>query len=222
MKENFNTLRQRATQIKNEVEDGANTSARVGSFCEDVVDTMTGTITEYNVSVQHPTSGIDGSNKYSLESAIAQVPQELRNIGLKVSFINSDGKVETWEFQGGTFTDVGSWKQQVQRTEIMKLKQEDLLLEEANNTNAKFISDWGWQKGNRDYATGAFKEGPYFVSDIVDVEGESFDFQTDKNADFVCCYSTDNGMSFRNSQWLDNYHIAGYTHVFIILATTHR
>lgn len=66
-------------------------------------------ITEYNVSVQHPTSGIDGSNKYSLEGAIAQVPQELRNIGLKVSFINSDRKVETWEFQSGTFTDVGSW-----------------------------------------------------------------------------------------------------------------
>ena len=139
-------------------------------------------------------------------------------MGLKVSFINSEGKVETWEFQGGTFTDIGSWKLQVQRTEIMKLKQEDLLLEEANNTNAKFISDWGWQKGNRDYTTGAFKEGPYFVSDIVDVEGESFDFQTDENTDFVCCYSTDNGISFRNSQWLDNYHIAGYTHVFIILA----
>lgn len=69
-------------------------------------------ITEYNVSVQHPTSGIDGSNKYSLEGAIAQVPPELRNIGLKVSFINSAGKVETWEFQGGTFTSAGSWKQQ--------------------------------------------------------------------------------------------------------------
>lgn len=82
------------------------------------------------------------------------VPPELRNIGLKVSFINSEGKVETWEFQDGTFTDVSGWKQQVQRTEIMKLKQEDLLLEEANNTNAKFISDWGWQKGNRDYTTG--------------------------------------------------------------------
>ena len=39
------------------------------------------------------------------------VPPELRNIGLKVSFINSDGKVETWEFQGGTFTSAGSWKQ---------------------------------------------------------------------------------------------------------------
>ena len=109
MKENFNTLRQRATQIKNEVEDGANTSARVGSFCEDVVDTMTGTITEYNVSVQHPTSGIDGSNKYSLEGAIAQVPPELRNIGLKVSFVNSAGQVEIWEYQGGAFTNAGNW-----------------------------------------------------------------------------------------------------------------
>lgn len=69
-------------------------------------------ITEYNVSIHHPSSGIDSGNKYTLEGAIAQVPQELRNIGLKVSFINSDGKVETWEFQGGTFTSTGSWKQQ--------------------------------------------------------------------------------------------------------------
>lgn len=66
-------------------------------------------ITEYNVSVQHPTSGIDGSNKYSLEDAIAQVPQELRNTGLKMSFINSDGEVETWEFLGKKFTEVGRW-----------------------------------------------------------------------------------------------------------------
>ena len=70
---------------------------------------MTGTITEYNVSVQHPTSGIDGSNKYSLESSIAQVPQELRNIGLKVSFVNSAGQVEIWEYQGGAFTNAGNW-----------------------------------------------------------------------------------------------------------------
>ena len=79
-------------------------------------------ITEYNVSVQHPTSGIDRSNKYSLEGAIAQVPQELRNIGLKVSFINSVGKVETWEFQGGTFTNIGSWIQQVRRTDLSDIR----------------------------------------------------------------------------------------------------
>ena len=57
-------------------------------------------ITEYNVSVHHPTSGTDGTNRYTLETAIVQVPPELRNIGLKVPFINSAGKVETWEFQG--------------------------------------------------------------------------------------------------------------------------
>lgn len=67
-------------------------------------------ITEYNVSVQHPTSGIDGSNKYGLKGAIAQVPQELRNIGLKVSFVNSDGTVEMWEYQGGTYTNLDNWK----------------------------------------------------------------------------------------------------------------
>ena len=66
--------------------------------------------TEYNVSVQNPTSGIDGSNKYGLKGAIAQVPQELRNIGLKVSFVNSDGTVEMWEYQGGTYTNLDNWK----------------------------------------------------------------------------------------------------------------
>lgn len=68
-------------------------------------------ITEYNVSVQHPTSGIDGSNKYSLEGAIAQVPQELRDIGLKVLFINTDNQVENWEYQGIEFSDVKNWIQ---------------------------------------------------------------------------------------------------------------
>ena len=38
------------------------------------------------------------------------VPPELRNIGLKVSFINSDDKVETWEFLGGIFTSSNCWK----------------------------------------------------------------------------------------------------------------
>lgn len=111
MKEDFNILRQRAIQIKDEVEDGANTSTRVGSFCEDVVDTMSSTITEYNVSIQHPTSGIGGTNKYTIESAIAQISHELRHVGLKCSFLNAKNKLETWEYQGDTFTDIGNWIQ---------------------------------------------------------------------------------------------------------------
>ena len=78
--------------------------------------------TEYNISVQHPTSGIDGSNKYSLEGAIAQVPQELRKMGLKVTFVNSTGQVETWEFGGEVFSNINSWIQQVQRMELSELK----------------------------------------------------------------------------------------------------
>ena len=35
-----------------------------------------------------------------------------------MSFVNSDGKVETWEFQDGTFTSAGSWLQKVSRKEF--------------------------------------------------------------------------------------------------------
>ena len=54
--------------------------------------------TEYNVSVNHPTSGTDGTNRYDLAGAIAQVPAELRTSGLTVSFLNESGDTEKWEF----------------------------------------------------------------------------------------------------------------------------
>lgn len=59
---------------------------------------------EYNVSVFHPTSGTSGTKRYDLAGAIAQVPEELRVAGVKVSFLNSVGKPESWKYQGG------SWK----------------------------------------------------------------------------------------------------------------
>jgi hypothetical protein len=105
-------------------------------------------ITEYNVSVQHPTSGIDGSNKYSLEGAIAQVPQELRNIGLKVSFINSDGKVETWEFQGGTFTSIDNWIRQalnvdVENISVNKISSDKIKSNKTIDNSGNIISSKG-------------------------------------------------------------------------------
>lgn len=71
--------------------------------------------TEYNVSVNHPTSGISSSNKYDLSSAIVQVPAELRSSGLTVSFLNESGDTEKWEFTGGSwavsgFSQVGAGK----------------------------------------------------------------------------------------------------------------
>lgn len=67
-------------------------------------------ITEYNVSIHHPSSGIDGSNRYTLEGAIVQVPEDIRMVGLKVSFLNNSGLVETWEFAGGAFENIENWK----------------------------------------------------------------------------------------------------------------
>lgn len=67
-------------------------------------------ITEYNVSIHHPSSGIDSGNKYTLEGAIVQVPEDIRTVGLKVSFLNNSGLVETWEFAGGVFENIENWK----------------------------------------------------------------------------------------------------------------
>ena len=67
--------------------------------------------TEYNVSLFHPTDGVDGGNKYTLETAIAKVPAGLRNVGIKCSFLDEAGLLDTWEYQGGTFTNVSSWNQ---------------------------------------------------------------------------------------------------------------
>lgn len=61
-------------------------------------------IEDVNISNIYPTGGTDGTDKYTLETAIAKVGAELRHAGLKVTFLNAEGKTETWEFQGGAFT----------------------------------------------------------------------------------------------------------------------
>lgn len=111
MAKEFDVLKKQANVIKNEVEDGANTASRVGGMFEDIVDRMQSGVTEVNVSQLYPTDGTDGSNKYTLETAIAKVGEELRHAGLKVTFLNEEGTTETWEYQGGTFTSAESWIQ---------------------------------------------------------------------------------------------------------------
>ena len=82
MAKDFESLKQQALVIKNEVEDGANNTERVGGMLEDIVESMKLGTCEFNVSSFYPTSGISGGNKYTLETAIAQVPAELRTSGL--------------------------------------------------------------------------------------------------------------------------------------------
>ena len=103
MAKDFESLKQQALVIKNEVEDGANNTERVGGMLEDIVESMKLGTTEFNVSAFFPTGGTSGSNKYDLASAIGKVPAELRTAGLKVSFLNSSGKPEFWKYQGGSW-----------------------------------------------------------------------------------------------------------------------
>lgn len=58
-------------------------------------------IGEVNVSRIFPTGGIDGTNKYTLEGAIAKIPESLRRIGIKCSFLDEGGELEVWEYEGG-------------------------------------------------------------------------------------------------------------------------
>lgn len=116
----FEELKQLAIQIRDEKTNKQNTATRVGTAMlehinkleQDYYDktTINNRTSEYNVSINHPTSGISSSNKYDLSSAIAQVPAELRSSGLTVSFLNADGNTEKWEFGGGSWA-VGSFSQ---------------------------------------------------------------------------------------------------------------
>ena len=119
----FEELKQLAIQIRDEKTNKQNTATRVGTEMlehlnkleQDYYDktTINNRTSEYNVSLNHPTSGLSGSNKYDLSSAIAQVPAELRTDGVTVSFLNADGNTEKWEFSGGSwgtasFSQVGA------------------------------------------------------------------------------------------------------------------
>lgn len=127
----FDELKQLAIQIRDEKANKQNTANRVGAAMLEAINkleqdyydktnideqaknttqsiTSLGTkidkrTTEYNVSVNNPTSGTNGGNKYDLSTAIGQVPSELRAEGLKVSFLNSAGKPESWKYQGGSW-----------------------------------------------------------------------------------------------------------------------
>lgn len=110
----FEELKQLAIQIRDEKTNKANTATRIGTQMIEhlnkleqeyyTIQTVDGLVSEYNVSVNHPNSGINGSNKYTLSSAIGLVPEEYRRIGIKCSFINDSGDNEEWEYNGNDWT----------------------------------------------------------------------------------------------------------------------
>lgn len=135
----FDELKQLAIQIRDEKTNKQNTATRVGTEMlehlnkleQDYYDktTINNRTSEYNVSLNHPTSGISDGNKYDLSTAIGQVPAELRTAGLTISFLNESGDTEKWEFVGGSwtvgeFTQVGAGRltELSKRSEIVEAK----------------------------------------------------------------------------------------------------
>lgn len=157
MAKEYDVLLEQAETIRTEVEDDANSAERVGGMFKDIIekskdesgrklaikdlatsvgystetsltqDAATRLVSEYNVSINHPTAGVDETNRYTLSEAIAKVPAELRNAGVKVSFLDESGSMETWEFQGeswaiGSFLQVGAGKLTELESDINSIK----------------------------------------------------------------------------------------------------
>lgn len=59
---------------------------------------------EINVSILYPNDGIDSTNKYTLDRAINITPSIFRRNGIKISFLNQDNEIETWESISNNWT----------------------------------------------------------------------------------------------------------------------
>jgi hypothetical protein len=111
-------------------------------------------ITEYNVSIHHPSSGIDGSNRYTLEDAIVQVPETIRIAGLKVSFLNNSGLVETWEFAGGAFENIENWKSNEDKLTDIR----DEAIDKIKDAESDAISNFSSQRVTPDMLSESTKQ----------------------------------------------------------------
>ena len=62
--------------------------------------TLSEMTTEINVSKLYPTGGVGGTNKYTLEGAIAKIPTKLRTVGIKCSFLDDQNFVCEYVYNG--------------------------------------------------------------------------------------------------------------------------
>ena len=98
---------------------------------------MLNNITDYNVSKHHPTEGIGGTNKFTLESAIKLIPESLRSVGIKCSFLdNADNISKCYVYQGDTFYELSSWRAVVTN--------EDIYMIEADFSKNGFVASNGF------------------------------------------------------------------------------
>lgn len=109
MAKDFESLKQQALLIKNEVDDGANTAERIGGILEDILDFDNEKLTElsdnvglYNVDKNVPL----GSGFYTSTTARAAVPTSVRKLGLIITYKTDATTSVTEQFIGSA---VSAW-----------------------------------------------------------------------------------------------------------------
>ena len=240
----FEELKQLAIQIRDEKTNKQNTATRVGTAMlehinkleQDYYDktTINNRTSEYNVSINHPTSGISSSNKYDLSSAIAQVPAELRSDGLTVSFINSAGDTEKWEFGGGSWS-VSSFSQ-VGAEKLTKLDSKTLLVKETAvnagdimyNKSTKLLrklkEDGSWE--TIPFISGAiyqYKDGLYKWNgeDLVDADARIGTVNT-VLADSLYVVCNTGGATIEKTVIVNNFVLSDRCRMLIKFVNTHK
>ena len=64
----------------------------------------TNSLTDYIVSYLHPTEGVNGTNVYTLTTAIAKIPQDIRKQGITCTFLSINGWL-SYKYIGNTITN---------------------------------------------------------------------------------------------------------------------
>lgn len=91
-----------------------------------------------DVSSLYPTDGADGTDRYTLETAIAKIPKNLPIT--YIAFYNSDGNKEVYESQTSNRTNINAWK----RVSARRLAEmEKVLAINPNNIEVSFTVSSG-------------------------------------------------------------------------------
>lgn len=101
-KQNFNTIKTEIGTLKTEITEATNKA-------NEVVNNFQNYITEYNVSLLHPTGGINGTAQYTLDKAIMVIPKEYQRVGIKVTFLDTTNTINTYLYNGIKWDNSNSW-----------------------------------------------------------------------------------------------------------------
>ena len=151
-----------------------------GGTTDTVIDThvnapISDLITEINVSTLFPTEGINGTNKYTLQTAIAKVPQKYQRKGMVCSFIDISNKLQHYYYVGGLPLEEQYWfsLDENKQDNILKTEKTNNLFNEfdivtnrlvANNGDFQYMKGWATSnfipiRGGMEYYITATKVG---------------------------------------------------------------